>query len=136
MGGIAMRAPIFATVFLIITFAGLAMPGSGNFVGEILILLGLFETKMVFSIIAFTGVLMASVYMLRVFIRSMHNRAGPEVVSRELRWRDAAILVPFVGAILLFAIYPQIELSRAQDSVRSAISAPQAIASTTAVADR
>jgi NADH-quinone oxidoreductase subunit M len=55
------------------------MPGSGNFVGEILILLGLFKTKMVFSIIAFTGVVMASVYMLRAFIRTMHNRAGPEV---------------------------------------------------------
>jgi len=129
MGGIAMRAPILATVFLIVTFAALAMPGSGNFVGEVLILLGLFKTKLVFSIVAFTGVLMASVYMLRVFIRAMHNRAGPEVASRELRWRDAAVLVPFVGAILLFAIYPQIELSRAQDSVTSSISAPQAIAS-------
>ena len=56
MGGIAMRAPILATIFLIVTFATLAMPGSGNFVGEFLILLGLFKTKMVFSIIAFTGV--------------------------------------------------------------------------------
>jgi NADH-quinone oxidoreductase subunit M len=42
MGGIATRAPILATIFLIITFATLAMPGSGNFVGEFLILLGLF----------------------------------------------------------------------------------------------
>src|ERR1019366_4411238 len=98
-----------------------AMPGSGNFTGEVLILLGLFQTKMVFSIIAFAGVLMAAVYMLRVFIRSMHNRAGPEVSSRELRWRDAFVLVPFVGAILLFALYPQLELSRAQKSVPSSI---------------
>jgi NADH-quinone oxidoreductase subunit M len=123
MGGIAMRAPVLATIFLIVAFAALAMPGSGNFVGEVLILLGLFKTKMVFSIIAFTGVLMASVYMLRVFIRTMHNRAGPEVVSRELRWRDALVLVPFVGVIMLFAIYPQLELSRAQTSVTSSISA-------------
>ena len=65
MGGIAMRAPVLATIFLIVTFATLAMPGSGNFIGEILILLGLFKTKMVFAIIAFSGVLMASVYMLR-----------------------------------------------------------------------
>ena len=47
MGGIAMRAPVLATVFLIVAFAALAMPGSGNFVGEVLILLGLFKTKMV-----------------------------------------------------------------------------------------
>jgi NADH-quinone oxidoreductase subunit M len=121
MGGIAMRAPVLATIFLIVAFAGLAIPGSGNFVGEVLILLGVFQTKMALSIIAFTGVLMASVYMLRVFIRSMHNRAGPEVASRELRWRDAVVLVPFIGAITLFALYPQIELSRAEKSVTSSI---------------
>jgi len=128
MGGIAMRAPVLATIFLIVAFAALAMPGSGNFVGEVLILLGLFQTKMVFAIVAFTGVLMASVYMLRVFIRTMHNRAGPEVASRELRWRDALVLVPFVGAIMLFAIYPQIELSRAQGSVTSSITTAAATA--------
>jgi NADH-quinone oxidoreductase subunit M len=139
MGGIAMRAPVLATIFLIVAFAALAMPGSGNFIGEVLILLGLFKTKMVFSIIAFTGVLMASVYMLRVFIRTMHNRAGPEVVSSELRWRDALVLVPFIGVIMLFAIYPQIELSRAQNSVTSSISAASASAAApanTPVADR
>jgi len=136
MGGIAMRAPVLATIFLVVTFATLAMPGSGNFVGEVMILLGLFKTKMVFSIIAFTGVLMASVYMLRVFIRSMHNRSGPEVDSREMRWRDAFVLVPFVGAILLFALYPQIELSRAQDSVTSSISAAASVAASTTAADR
>ena len=74
--------------------------------GEFLILLGLFKTKMVFSIIAFAGVVMAAVYMLRIFIRAMHNRAGPRVASRELRWRDALVLVPFIGVIGLFALYP------------------------------
>ena len=44
--------------------------------------------------------------MLRVFIRTMHNRAGPEVASRELRWRDALVLVPFLGVIGLFAALP------------------------------
>jgi NADH-quinone oxidoreductase subunit M len=134
MGGIAMRAPVLATIFLIVAFAALAMPGSGNFVGEILILLGLFQTKMVFAIVAFTGVLMASVYMLRVFIRTMHNRAGPEVASRELSWRDALVLVPFIGAIMLFAIYPQIELSRAQGSVTSSITTAAATAAGSASA--
>ena len=134
MGGIAMRAPILATIFLIVTFATLAMPGSGNFVGEFLILLGLFKTKMVFSIIAFSGVVMAAVYMLRIFIRTMHNRTGPEVHSRELRWRDALVLVPFIGAIGLFALYPQIELSRAEQTVTSSISAAATAASPTSVA--
>jgi NADH-quinone oxidoreductase subunit M len=123
MGGIATRAPILATLFLIVTFATLAMPGSGNFVGEFLILIGLFNTKMTVSVIAFAGVVMAAVYMLRIFIRTMHNRTGPKVTSRELRWRDALVLVPFVGAILLFAVYPQLQLSRSETSVTSSISA-------------
>lgn len=134
MGGIAMRAPILATIFLIVAFATLAIPGSGNFIGEVLILLGLFQTKTVFSIIAFTGVLMASIYMLRLFIRTMHNRAGPEVASRELRWRDALVLVPFIGVIALFAIYPQIELSRAEQTVTGQIAAAATAASTPASA--
>ncbi|MGH2852238.1 MAG: complex I subunit 4 family protein [Solirubrobacteraceae bacterium] len=129
MGGIAMRAPILATIFLVVAFATLAMPGSGNFIGEFLILLGLFQTKMAFSIIAFAGVVMAAVYMLRIFIRAMHNRTGAQVSSRELRWRDALVLVPFIAVIGLFALYPQIELSRAQNTVTSSISAAVAQAS-------
>ena len=46
--------------------------------------------------------------MLRIFIRTMHNRTGAKVASRELRWRDALVLVPFIGVILLFALYPQL----------------------------
>jgi NADH-quinone oxidoreductase subunit M len=134
MGGIAMRAPILATIFLIVAFATLAMPGSGNFIGEFLILLGLFKTKMVFSIIAFAGVVMAAVYMLRIFIRAMHNRTGPGVSSRELRWRDALVLVPFLAVIGLFAVYPQIELSRAQTTVTSSIGPAVAQTSTATTA--
>ena len=45
MGGIAMRAPVLAALFLIVAFATLAMPGSSNFVGEFLILLGVFKAE-------------------------------------------------------------------------------------------
>src|SRR5262249_7383322 len=61
MGGIAFRAPLLASVFLIVAFATLAMPGSGNFVGEFLILLGVFDAKLNIAILAFGGVVMASV---------------------------------------------------------------------------
>ena len=107
MGGLAFRAPVLAALFLIVALATLAMPGSANFVGEFLILLGLFQTKLAISIIAFTGVAMASVYMLRMFIRTMHNRAGTGTESRELSLADAVVLVPLVLAIIAFALYPQ-----------------------------
>ena len=47
LGGLAFRAPVLATLFLVVAFATLAMPGSANFVGEFLILLGLFKAKLV-----------------------------------------------------------------------------------------
>ena len=94
MGGIAFRAPVLAALFLIAALATLAMPGSANFVGEFFILIGLFNTKIVYSIVAFTGVVLASVYMLRMFIRTMHNRLAPAAESRDLtlarRRRDRA----------------------------------------------
>src|ERR1700759_51119 len=46
MGGIAFRAPVLASLFVITTFVWLAMPGSANFVGEFMILLGVFHAKL------------------------------------------------------------------------------------------
>jgi NADH-quinone oxidoreductase subunit M len=126
MGGIGLRAPILATTFLIIAMATLAIPGSGNFVGEFMILLGVFNTKIVIAIVAFAGVVMAAVYMLRVFIRSVHNRTGPHVESRELRWVDGLVLAPLVAVILAAALYPQFELHRAEKSVVGSIAAARA----------
>src|SRR5271166_3502347 len=121
MGGIAFRAPVLASLFLIVTLATLAIPGSSNFAGEFLILLGVFNTKLVIAIIAFTGVVMASVYALRLFIRAMHNRVGSEVRSREMTLRDGTVLVPLVAVILFLAIYPQVALHRSEGSVKAAV---------------
>ena len=82
------------------------MPGSANFVGEFLILLGVFKAKLAIAIIAFTGVVMASVYALRLFIRAMHNRVGKTVESREITLRDGLVLVPIVAVIVFMAVYP------------------------------
>jgi NADH-quinone oxidoreductase subunit M len=121
MGGLAFRAPVLASLFLIVALATLAMPGSANFVGEFLILLGLFKTKLAIAIIAFTGVAMASVYMLRMFIRMMHNRVGAGVESRELTTADAVVIVPLVLAILAFALYPQGALTASEPATKAAI---------------
>jgi NADH-quinone oxidoreductase subunit M len=126
MGGIAFRAPVLASIFLIVSLATLAMPGSSNFVGEFLILLGVFKVKLVIAIIAFSGVVMASVYALRLFIRAMHNRVGSNVQSREISVRDGAVLVPIVLVILFLALYPQFALHRSEGSVRGAVGAAQA----------
>ncbi|MGI9097304.1 MAG: complex I subunit 4 family protein [Solirubrobacteraceae bacterium] len=127
MGGIAMRAPALATMFLIVTFATLAMPGSSNFVGEFLILLGVFKSQMAIAIVASTGVVLASVYALRLFIATMHNRTGPAVESRELSLRDGLVVVPLVLAIIAIALYPQFALERSEKTV-AGDAAPSALA--------
>jgi NADH-quinone oxidoreductase subunit M len=127
MGGVAFRAPIFASLFLIVALATLAMPGSANFVGEFLILLGVFKSKLAIAVIAFAGVVGASVYALRLFIRSMHNRVGPEVRSREISFRDGLVLVPLIAAILFLALYPQPALKRSERSASSAVAAARSL---------
>jgi NADH-quinone oxidoreductase subunit M len=130
MGGIAFRAPVLASVFLIVALATLAIPGSANFVGEFLILLGVFKAKLVIAIIAFTGVVMASVYALRLFIRAMHNRVGRDVESRELSFSDGLVLVPVIAVILFMALYPQLALHRSERSVKATVAVAHADAST------
>jgi len=121
MGGIAFRAPLLATVFLVVSLATLAIPGSSNFVGEFLILLGVFKAKLAIAIIAFSGVVMASVYALRLYIRAMHNRVGPQVQTREISIRDGAVLVPILAVIVFLALYPQLALHRSEGSVKAAV---------------
>jgi NADH-quinone oxidoreductase subunit M len=121
MGGLAFRAPVLATLFLIVAFANLAMPGSSNFVGEFLILLGTFQSKVVIASVAFIGVVLASVYTLRLFIRSMHNRVGPKDTSREIALVDGLVVAPLVALIIAFALYPQLALKRSQGAVTASI---------------
>ena len=135
MGGLATRAPILAGLFLIAAMATLAIPGSPNFVGEFLVLLGTFESKRAIAIIATLGVAMASVYMLRMFIRTMHNRAGEAAASREIGLRDALVIVPLVAAIVAFGLYPQRALEQSETTVEQAVR-PAQVSAETASASR
>jgi NADH-quinone oxidoreductase subunit M len=130
MGGIAFRAPVLAALFLIAALANLAMPGSSNFVGEFFILIGLFNVKIVYSIVAFTGVALASVYTLRMFIRTMHNRLAPGAESRDLTLGDAAVIAPLVVCILALALYPQQAMTDSERSVKLVLAKGQRAAGT------
>jgi NADH-quinone oxidoreductase subunit M len=136
MGGVAFRAPVLAALFLIVSLATLAMPGSSNFIGEFMILLGVFRSKLAIAVIAFAGVIGAAYYALRLFIGSMHNRVGPRVASREVRFADAAAIIPIVLAILALAFYPQFGLRRSEPTVKAALSSAQALTTPQKVAAR
>jgi len=117
LGGMAFRAPVLAALFLVVTFATLAMPGSSNFIGEILILFGTLQAKLVYGLVASTGVVLAAVYMIRVYQRTMHNRVGPAVESRDLDRLDFATIAPLVAVIVALGLYPHFILHRSDKAV-------------------
>jgi NADH-quinone oxidoreductase subunit M len=123
MGGLALRAPILAALFLIVTLATLAMPGSANFIGEFYILNGLFQAKIVYAFVAIAGVVLAAYYALRLYQRTMHNRKPESIGSREITLREGAVLVPLVLCILGLALYPQLVLKRTDESAAQAVAA-------------
>src|SRR5205807_2195671 len=123
MGGMAFRAPVLAALFLIVALATVAMPGSSNFAGEFLILLGVFKSKLVIAIIAFSGVVGAAVYGLRLFITTMHNRLNPDAVSREITRGELVAVAPLVLVILVLAFYPQFVLHRTESTVKATVAA-------------
>ncbi|MGH2914215.1 MAG: complex I subunit 4 family protein [Solirubrobacteraceae bacterium] len=125
MSGIAFRAPVLATLFLIVTLATLAMPGSSNFVGEFMILLGTFKSNLAIAAITFAGVIGAAAYALRFYILAMHNRVGPRVKSFDVGIADAVPLCGVVLVILVLAFYPQFGLRRSEPTVRATIAAAQ-----------
>jgi NADH-quinone oxidoreductase subunit M len=123
LGGMAMRAPVLAALFLIVTLATLAMPGSANFTGEFYILLGVFQAKIVYAFVAAIGIALAAYYAIRLFQRTMHNRLPEGVTSREIGLRDAAVLVPVVACIVGLALYPGLITKRADSSVQNSVRA-------------
>jgi NADH-quinone oxidoreductase subunit M len=125
MGGLAARAPVLAAMFLIVTLALLAMPGSANFVGEFFILNGVFQAKIGFAFAAGVGIVLAAFYAIRLYQRTMHNRLPEGAESREISLRDAAVLAPLVGCIVALALYPGLVLDAGEESVEQALS-PQA----------
>ena len=124
MGGIAFRAPVLAALFLIVTLATLAMPGSANFVGEFLILIGVFKEKLVYAIVASAGVVLAAVYMMRaVPALDAQPRSGRGVESREVTSATLLVLAPIVLVILALALYPQLVLQRTEPAAKASVGA-------------
>ncbi|HEX2466775.1 MAG TPA: NADH-quinone oxidoreductase subunit M [Solirubrobacterales bacterium] len=122
MGGMAMRAPVLAALFLIVTLATLAMPGSANFIGEFYILNGVFQAKIAYAIVASIGVALAAYYALRLYQGAMHNRLPEGVESREISVRDGVVLAPIVACIVGLALWPGLILERGEASVTENVS--------------
>jgi NADH-quinone oxidoreductase subunit M len=128
MGGVALRGPVLAALFLIVAFATLAMPGSPNFVGEILILFGALESKIAYGVVASFGVVLAAVYMIRLYQRAMHYRVGAAVEPREMPRGDLLAVAPLVAVIVALGVYPQLVLGRTERDVTAQVEKPAQVA--------
>jgi NADH-quinone oxidoreductase subunit M len=122
MGGLAMRAPVLAALFLIATMALLAIPGSANFIGEFYILNGAFQEKIVYALVASVGIALAAYYALRLYQHAMHNRKPEGVDSREVGLLNGTVIAGLVACIVALALWPGLILDRAEDSVSEQLS--------------
>ena len=107
-GGLAKVMPKLAVFFLIVTLSSIALPGTNGFVGEFLILLGVFRSNVVYAVLAATGVILGAVYMLWMFQRVMFGEITKEAnkLLKDLSKRETAILCVIVFFIFLMGLYP------------------------------
>jgi NADH-quinone oxidoreductase subunit M len=98
------------------------VPGLNGFVGEYLILIGSFLTARWWVVVATAGVILAALYLLWAYQRVFHGEPDEENRSfPELRLREAAVLLPFIGLIAFIGIYPKPLLDRIEPSVKALI---------------
>ncbi|HEX2075656.1 MAG TPA: NADH-quinone oxidoreductase subunit M [Geodermatophilus sp.] len=82
-GGVAAKAPLLAGVFLVAGLATLSLPGTNSFVSEFLVLVGAFPGRPVFTILATVGIILAALYVLLMYQRTMHGPARGVLVEED-----------------------------------------------------
>jgi NADH-quinone oxidoreductase subunit M len=108
-GGLAKQMPIFATIFMIVTFSSIGLPGTNGFVGEFLALMGAFESELRwYAVAATSGVIFAAVYMLWMFQRVMFGELkNPKNAElKDLSGREIALMLPLLLFVFWIGIYP------------------------------
>ena len=120
--GIQAVAPIFAAGFMVVMLSSIGVPGLNGFVGEYLILIGAFLSARWYVVIAATGVILAALYLLWAYQRVFHGEPDEENRTfAELKLREAAVLLPFIGIIVFTGVYPKPLLERIEPAVESLI---------------
>jgi NADH-quinone oxidoreductase subunit M len=122
LGGLATPAPRLATLFIMATLASIALPTTAGFVGEVFILLGVFETTPVFAILGVTGMVLGATYMLwavqRVFFGPTEG-ANVDVV--DLDRIETLGAMPLVAFGFVLGLVPGPFLARLEPAVEAMI---------------
>jgi NADH-quinone oxidoreductase subunit M len=108
LGGIRNIAPKFATVFLIVVLASVALPTTNGFIGEFLLLYGVYEYNTVLSIFAGLTIILGAVYMLRMYQRVMLGQPNAKTLNfADLTWSELSVFVILISAIFVCGVYPK-----------------------------
>ncbi len=124
-GGLARPMPVFATLFVFTSLSSVGLPLLNGFVGEFLIMLGMWNSTASVSrpwlatMLAGTGVIWAAVYMLWMLQRVLFGRVRDERNARlsDLNAREIGLLVPLLALMLYMGLYPRPFLSRSDTSI-------------------
>jgi NADH-quinone oxidoreductase subunit M len=108
LGGLKSKAPIFAILFLIAVLGSIALPLTAGFVGEFLMLAGLFQLSVWYALFGGLTLILGAVYMLYAYQRVMlgGQKAVFENVT-DLNQLDYFILIPLLALIIALGVYPQ-----------------------------
>ncbi|MFN2390767.1 MAG: NuoM family protein [Pyrinomonadaceae bacterium] len=129
-GGIANVMPLYATIFVITTMSSIGLPFLNGFVGEFLIMLGMWNShalsvtnavnwNYVATMFAGTGVIFAAVYLLwmvqRVFFGKVTNPKNKNLT--DLSWREIGLIAPLLFLMVFMGVYPQPFLDALKESI-------------------
>ncbi|MBK9162852.1 MAG: NADH-quinone oxidoreductase subunit M [Acidobacteria bacterium] len=129
-GGLANVMPIYATFFVITAMSSVGLPFLNGFVGEFLIMIGMWKSSIlavtatvnwnyIATMAAGTGVIFAAVYLLwmiqRVFFGKVTNEKNRGLV--DLSPREIGIMIPLLFLMVFMGVYPRPFLDRSRDAV-------------------
>jgi NADH-quinone oxidoreductase subunit M len=109
LGGLAQQMPFISIAFMIIILATVALPLTSGFVGEFMMLLGLFNYSLWISLFAGLTIIFSVVYMLRMYQRVMLgniNPSLPQVQPAPVR-NEILALIPLIIIIIIIGCYPK-----------------------------
>ncbi|MFM9051396.1 MAG: NuoM family protein [Bacteroidota bacterium] len=108
LGGIRQLAPAFSTAFLVVLLGSVALPLTNGFIGEFMLLNGIFKYSGWIATVAGLSVILGAVYMLNAYRLSMLGETNPATASfTDLTNSEKAVLYPIVALIFLFGVYPE-----------------------------
>jgi proton-translocating NADH-quinone oxidoreductase chain M len=106
--GLTITMPIYSIYFLIFTLGNIALPGTSNFVGEILAIIGAVEINLVVAILASSGIILSAAYSLFLYNRVAFGGLSSYmlVAPRDLNRREFYLLLPLAVLSIVIGIYP------------------------------